>query len=176
MATSRSVNRVILVGNLTRDPAMRSLPNGAFITTFGIATNKTWRTVDGKSQEKAVYLNIVCWNKLAEISSEILQLGMLVYIEGELTSMDVDINGTRVTKYEIRASDMKIMDAKGKKGVGREQALANGTNGTSSNVHHDTESGSTNEETKNIPSISSADIEVPSDNDATTTAAASELF
>lgn len=126
MATSRSLNRVDLIGNLTRDPSMKQLPNGAYITTFGMATNKNWKTQDGKIQEKAEYHNIVCWNKLAEICSNLLSLGMLVYIEGEITSLSWEENGVKMMRYEIRASDMKLLDNKEKKGVGMEKALENG--------------------------------------------------
>lgn len=126
MATSRSLNKVILVGNLTRDPSLKQLPNGAFMTTFGIATNKSWKSQDGKIQEKAEYHNIVCWNKLAEICANLLSLGMLVYIEGEISSTLIDQNGNKTLRYEIRASDMKIMDHKDKRGIGIEQAIENG--------------------------------------------------
>lgn len=126
MATSRSLNKVILIGNLTRDPSMKQLPNGAYITTFGLATNKNWKTQDGKIQEKAEYHNIVCWNKLAEICANLLQIGMLVYVEGEIISQIWEQNGVKMIRYEIRASDMKIMDHKGKKGVGIEQSIKNG--------------------------------------------------
>ena len=169
MATSRSVNKVILVGNLTRDPAMKALPNGAFITTFGIATNKTWKTQDGKLQEKAVYHNIACWNKLAEISSEILQLGMLVYIEGEITTTDIDQNGVKYTRYEIRASDMKIMDSKGKKGVGKDQALKNASLLKDSDHH--------TAPTETAPMISElADIKIPEESSSNNEATEGTLF
>lgn len=128
MATSRSLNKVMIIGNLTRSPSAKQLQNDAMITTFGVATNKTWKTQDGRILDKAEYHNVVAWNKLAEICANLLDVGMLVYVEGELTTQSWEVNGVKVERVEIRASDMKIMDAKGKKGVGVEAAIANANN------------------------------------------------
>lgn len=125
MATSRSMNKVMLIGNLTRDPALKQLPNGAMICTFGIATNKSWKDANGQIKEKAEFHNIVAWNKLAEICANVLSVGMLVFVEGEIVSESWEVNGVRVTRYEIRIDDMKVMDAKEKKGVGVDQAMQN---------------------------------------------------
>lgn len=125
MATSRSMNKVMLIGNLTRDPALKQLPNGAMICTFGIATNKSWKDANGQIKEKAEFHNIVAWNKLAEICANVLSVGMLVFVEGEIVSESWEVNGVRVVRYEIRIDDMKVMDAKEKKGVGVDQAMSN---------------------------------------------------
>lgn len=169
MATSRSLNRVTLIGNLTRDPSMKQLPNGAYITTFGIATNKNWKTQDGKIQEKAEYHNIVCWNKLAEICANLLTLGMLVYIEGEIVSQVFEHDGVKMLRYEIRASDMKIMDHKGKKGVGIQQALENAKNSKDDMMMGNPLDGNLVGNHQTMPMISDlANIDVPTDENSNT--------
>ena len=122
MATSRSLNRVILIGNLTRDPVVRYTPSGSVVCTFGIATNNLWKTQSGEQKEKAEFHNIVAWNKLGEICANILATGMLVYVEGEIRSRVWEAEGTRNYRTEIRIFDMKLLDSKGKSGMGLENA------------------------------------------------------
>lgn len=123
MATSRSLNKVLLIGNLTRNPVLRSTANGATVCTFGVATNDSWKDSNGNLQERTEFHNVVAWNKLAEICAQILSTGMLVWIEGELrTRTWEDANGGRRYKTEIKINDMKLLDDKGKKGVGVDAA------------------------------------------------------
>lgn len=123
MSTSRSVNKVILIGNLTRNPVLRTIGNGSVVCNFGIATNATWKDGGSNVQERTEFHNLVAWNKLAEICAQILAVGMLIYIEGELrTRTWDDVNGVRHYKTEIKINDMKLLDDKGKKGVGIDEA------------------------------------------------------
>jgi len=123
MSTSRSVNKVILIGNLTRNPILRTIGNGSVVCNFGIATNATWKDGSSNVQERTEFHNLVAWNKLAEICAQILAVGMLIYVEGELrTRTWDDANGVRHYKTEIKINDMKLLDDKGKKGVGLEEA------------------------------------------------------
>lgn len=123
MSTSRSLNKVILIGNLTRNPVLRSTANSSQVCTFGLATNSTWKDSSGSMQERTEFHNIVAWNKLAEICAQLLAVGMSVYIEGELrTRTWVDANGVRHYRTEIKAQDMKLLDNKSKKGVGVDEA------------------------------------------------------
>ncbi len=69
---SRSLNRVILIGNLTRDPELKYTPNGVAVCTFGVATNRSWTTADGQTKEEAQYHRIVAWQKLAELCGKLL--------------------------------------------------------------------------------------------------------
>jgi single-strand DNA-binding protein len=127
MSTSRSLNKVFLIGNLTRNPVIRQTSNGSIVCSFGIATNSTWKDSKGNLQERTEFHNIVAWNKLGEICSVILAVGMLVYIEGELrTRTWEDANGNKHFKTEIKLEDMKLLDDKGKKGVGIESAKSAG--------------------------------------------------
>jgi len=82
---SRSMNRVMLLGNLTRDPELKYTPAGTAVCTFGIATNRSWTTADGTTKEDVQYHRIVAWQKLAELCGKLLTKGRKVYLEGRLT-------------------------------------------------------------------------------------------
>ena len=116
---SRSLNKVLLIGNLTRDPEMRYTNSGAAVVTFGMATNKSWKDSNGETKELAEFHNLVAWNKMAEICQQLLAKGMKVYIEGSLNtrSWEGDDGVTRY-KTEIRVDEMILLDNKGKEGAG----------------------------------------------------------
>lgn len=82
---SRSLNRVILIGNLTRDPELKYTPAGTAVCTFGLATNRSWTTADGQIKEDVQYHRLVAWQKLAELCGKLLTKGRKVYVEGRLT-------------------------------------------------------------------------------------------
>lgn len=85
----RSLNKVLLIGNLTRDPNLRYTPNGTSVCSFGLATNRSWTNTDnGEKQEKAEYHNIVAWSKLADICGQLLHKGDKVFVEGRLQTRD----------------------------------------------------------------------------------------
>lgn len=81
---ARSLNRAIILGNLTRDPELKYTPAGAPVCTFGVATNRSWTTAEGQTKEDTQYHRIVAWNKLAELCSKLLTKGRKVYLEGRL--------------------------------------------------------------------------------------------
>jgi single-strand DNA-binding protein len=116
---ARSLNKVMLIGNLTRDPEMKYTASGATVTTFGMATNKSWKDDSGELKELAEFHNIVCWNKLAEICQQLLAKGMKVYVEGALNTRSWEADdGSKRYKTEVRITDMILLDSKGKQGVG----------------------------------------------------------
>lgn len=82
---SRSLNRVILIGNLTRDPELKYTPAGTAVCNFGIATNRSWTTADGSTKDEVQYHRIVAWQKLAELCGKLLTKGRKIYLEGRLT-------------------------------------------------------------------------------------------
>ena len=82
---NRSLNRVTLIGNLTRDPELKYTPTGTAICNFGVATNRSWTTNEGQIKEEVQYHRIVAWQKLAELCGKILTKGRKIYIEGRLT-------------------------------------------------------------------------------------------
>src|SRR3989338_9714030 len=81
---SRSLNRVLLIGNLTRDPELKYTPAGTAVCTFGVATNRSWKTADGQTKEEVQFHRIVAWQKLAELCGKLLTKGRKVYLEGRL--------------------------------------------------------------------------------------------
>jgi len=113
--SARSLNLVQLIGNLTRDPELRYTGNGTPVATFGIATNKSWKTPEGEVQELTEFHNVVAWNKMAEICQQLLAKGMKVYVQGSLNtrSWEDDSGNTRY-KTEVRIDEMILLDDKGK--------------------------------------------------------------
>ena len=104
-----SVNKVILVGNLGRDPEVRFMPNGEAVCNFSIATTDSWKDKSGAKQERTEWHNIVMYRKLAEIAGEYLKKGRPVYIEGRLQTRKWEKDG--VTRYntEIIADQMQML-------------------------------------------------------------------
>jgi len=119
---ARSLNKVLLIGNLTRDPEMRYTNSGTPVVTFGMATNKSWKDEEGETKEIAEFHNLVAWNKMAEICQQLLAKGMKVYVEGSLNtrSWEAEDGSTRY-KTEIRVEDMILLDSKGKQGAGMDE-------------------------------------------------------
>jgi len=108
---ARSLNKVQLIGNLTRDPEMRYTPQGTAVCTFGIATNRQWTTDDGQKKDEADFHNIVAWNKLAEICAQLLKKGRKVYVEGRLQTRNWQApDGSQHSKVEVVISDMILLD------------------------------------------------------------------
>jgi single-strand DNA-binding protein len=122
---ARSLNKVMLIGNLTRDPEMKYTASGATVTTFGIATNKSWKDSSGEVKELTEFHNIVAWNKLAEICQQLLATGMKVYVEGSLNTRSWEVDdGSKRYRTEVRITDMILLDSKGKQGVGIDEEKA----------------------------------------------------
>jgi len=110
---ARSLNKVMLIGNLTRDPDMRYTPQGTAVCTFGLATNRSWNTESGEKKEDVEFHNLVAWNKLAEICAQLLKKGRKVYVEGRLSTRSWQgQDGTQKQRTEIVISDMVILDRK----------------------------------------------------------------
>ena len=109
---SRNLNKVILIGNLTRDPEMRYTPQGTAVASFVVATNREW-TINGEKKEAVDFHNIVAWNKLAEICGQLLKKGTKVYVEGRLQTRDwTDKDGIKRYKTEIVIEDMIVLTPK----------------------------------------------------------------
>lgn len=110
---ARSLNRVQLIGNLTRDPELRYTPNGSAVCSFGLATNRSWKTDTGEKHDEAEFHNIVAWNKLAEICSQFLVKGRKVYLEGRLATRSwTGQDGAQRSRTEIVISDMILLDSR----------------------------------------------------------------
>jgi len=108
---AKSLNKVMLIGNLTRDPEMRYTPQGTAVCTFGVATNRSWNTDNGEKKEDVEFHNIVAWNKLAEICTQLLKKGRKVYVEGRLaTRAWQGTDGAQKQRTEVVINDMVILD------------------------------------------------------------------
>lgn len=111
---SRCLNRVMLIGNLTRDPELRYTPAGMAVVSFGLATNRVWMTKQGEKKEDAQFHRIVAWNKLAELCSQLLSKGRRVYVDGRIQYREyVDAENNKKQISEIVIDDMVILDNKG---------------------------------------------------------------
>ena len=111
---AKSINMAVILGNLTRAPELRYTPAGHAVCSFGVATNRTWKTAEGDSREDAEFHNVVAWNKLAEICSQYLTKGQKVYIQGRLQTRTWDgKDGVRRSRTEIVADDMVMLQRPG---------------------------------------------------------------
>lgn len=108
-----SVNKVMLVGRLGKDPEIRYMPNNDPVVTFSLATNESWKNKDGQRQEKAEWHNIVLFRSLANIAHQYLKKGSLVYIEGKIQSRKyLSKEGIERISYEIIADNLKMLGSK----------------------------------------------------------------
>lgn len=109
----RDLNKVMLIGHLGRDPEMRFTPSGRPVTTFTVATNRSWNTGDGERHSETEWFNVVAWGNLAEICKQYLVKGQQVYVEGRLqTRRWEDSEGTRHVNVEVVAAEMMVLGQK----------------------------------------------------------------
>lgn len=112
--SSRSLNKVMLIGNLTRDPELRYTPQGSAVCSFGVATNRSWMPSEGgERREETEFHRVVAWNKLAELCSQLLTKGRKIYIEGRLQTRSWETaEGEKRQSTEIVADDMVLLDSR----------------------------------------------------------------
>ena len=105
------VNKVVLVGRIGRAPEVQFTPSGVAVAKFSVATSETWKDKQGNKQEKTEWHNIVAWNKLAEICGEYVTKGMLVYVEGKLTTRSWEDKQSGQKRYatEVTADTLKML-------------------------------------------------------------------
>ena len=104
------LNKVFLIGRLTKDPETRFMQDGEAVCNFGLATNETWKDKSGKKQEKAEFHNITMYRRLAEIAGQYLKKGSQVYLEGKIQSRKyTGKDGIERTAYEIICHEMKML-------------------------------------------------------------------
>ena len=104
-----NLNKAFLLGNLTRDPEVRTTPSGQTVAAFGLATNRTWKDKMGQKQEKVEFHNIVLWGRLAEIAAQYLKKGQNIFIEGRIENRSwTGPDGQKKYKTEIVAENMQM--------------------------------------------------------------------
>ena len=115
---SKSINQVILMGNLTRDPELRTTPSGQSVCSFSIAVNRSWQGQDGQAQEAVDYFDITAWGKLGELVNQYLSKGRKCLVQGRLSQRSWEQEGQKRSKVEVVANDVTFLDAGGQGGSG----------------------------------------------------------
>ena len=127
---ARGVNKVILLGNVGRDPETRYAQNGTAVTRFSIATSEIWKDrSSGEQQERTEWHNIVCFARLAEVAGEYLKKGSKVYIEGQLRTSSWEQDGQKKYRTEVNAKELQMLDSKGRSEI--QTSLQDGPSGSS---------------------------------------------
>lgn len=107
------LNKIMLIGNLGRDPEMNYTPSGVAVTKFSLAVSRTFKASSGEKREETEWFNVVAWNKLAETCNSYLRKGNKVYIEGRLTQRKyTDKNGVERTAVDVVANEMEMLTPK----------------------------------------------------------------
>ena len=114
------VNKVIIVGNLGRDPEVRTTPSGQSVANFSVATTRRWNDRDGNRQEKTEWHDVVCWGKQAEIAGQYLTKGKQIYVEGRLEtrSWEDKTHGDKRYRTEIVCDNFQMLGRKGESNAG----------------------------------------------------------
>lgn len=127
-----SVNKVILIGNLGKDPELKFTPSGVPVAKFSLATTEKFKDSEGNMQEHTEWHNIVLWRRLAEIANEYLKKGSPVYIEGSIQTRSwEDKDGQKRYMTEIMARQLQFLGRKGEGAAGAAGEPAGGTENTS---------------------------------------------
>src|SRR5487761_1383140 len=106
---AKGFNKVILMGNLTRDPETRTVPSGQTVTNFGLAVNRTWRGQDGTTQESVSYIDCVAWGKTGEIIAQYMQKGRPILVNGRLDQRSWEQDGQKRSKIEVIVEDFNFV-------------------------------------------------------------------
>lgn len=113
---ARGLNKVMVIGNMGRDPELRYTPSGKPVTSFSLASSRSWTAPDGERREETEWFNVVAWGNLAEICSQKLSKSQQVYIEGRLQTRSwEDEHGQRHFRTEVVANEMIILGPRGEK-------------------------------------------------------------
>lgn len=115
-----NLNKVMLIGNLTRDPEIKYTPKGSAIAELGLAINRYWTTESGEKKEETTFVNVTLWGRQAEIAKEYLTKGKPVYIEGrlQLDTWDDKTTGEKKSKLKVTGDQMQLLGSRGEGGGG----------------------------------------------------------
>jgi single-strand DNA-binding protein len=109
-----NLNKAMIIGNLTRDPEVKTTPSGITVASFAVATNRVWTDQQGQKKENVEFHNVVAWRRLAEICGQYLHKGSKIYIEGRLQTRDwTGQDGVKRYRTEIIAENMIMLDRAG---------------------------------------------------------------
>jgi len=131
---ARSVNQVIMMGNLTRDPELRQTPSGQSVVSFSLALNRSYKDQSGEWQEATDYIDVSAWGPLAERVAQYMTKGRRCLVQGRLQSRSWEQDGQKRSKVEVLANDVTFLDGRGEGGEGSGAGSFGGSNnGGSSN-------------------------------------------
>lgn len=130
---SKSINQVILMGNLTRDPELRTTPNGQSVCSFGMAINRSWQGSDGNQQEAVDYFDVTAWGKLGELVNQYLKKGRRCLIQGRLSYRSWEQDGQKRSKVEVIANDVTFLDGGNQGGGGAPRQDDSSSNNSKTN-------------------------------------------
>ncbi len=157
-------NRIILVGNLTRDPELRYMPNGGAVCTTGIATNRKFKKQDGSAGEEVCFVDITFFGRTAEIANQYLKRGKKILVEGRL-KLDqwTDQNGGKRSKHTVVVDNMQMLDSKGSNegGYNQQNSQPSGNYNNSNNQQQDNYKKPAVQQSDNIPDIDIDEDEIP---------------
>ena len=133
---AKGFNKVILMGNLTKDPETRTTPSGQTVTNFGLAVNRTWRGQDGQQQEAVSFINCVAWGKPGEIIAQYLSKGRALLVSGRLDqrSWDDKESGQKRSMVEVVVEDFNFVDSGNSNNAGDSSAAKSSSNKKSDDV------------------------------------------
>lgn len=115
---AKGFNKVVLMGNLTRDPETRTTPSGQSVTNFSLAVNRTWKGQDGTTQENVSYIDCVAWGKTGEIIAQYMQKGRPLLVSGRLDQRSWEQDGQKRSKVEVVVEDFNFIGGGGGDGAG----------------------------------------------------------
>lgn len=157
---AKSVNKVILIGNLGKDPEIKYTSSGMAVAKFSLATNERYKDKDGQWQDRTEWHNIVAWQRLAEIVGEYVKKGSKLYLEGRIQTSSWDDKETGQKKYktEIIANDLVLLSGRGEgeaegasRGYSRGASAAGGNFDQSHSPHQDDVAHATQIQDEDIP-------------------------
>lgn len=121
---SKSINQVILMGNLTRDPELRTTPSGQNVCSFSLAVNRSWQGSDGTQQDAVDYFDVTAWGKLGELVNQYLSKGRKCLVQGRLSQRSWEQDGQKRSKVEVVANDVTFLDGGGAGSAGGSDSSA----------------------------------------------------
>lgn len=150
---ARSVNQVILLGNLTRDPELRQTPSGQSVASFSLALNRSYKDQSGEWQEATDYIDVVAWGPLGERVSQYLSKGRRVLVQGRLQSRSWEQEGQKRSKVEVLANDVTFLDGRGEGDGGDSPAPRSSSTSSSSKKKDDEANEDIGDEPINLDDI-----------------------
>ena len=149
----RGFNKVVLMGNLTRDPELRTTPNGSNVCSFSLAVNRTWRNASGEQQEAVDYIDCNIWGKPAEIINQYMKKGSGILVSGRLQQRSWEQEGQKRSKVEVVVEDFNFVGGGGGDGGGSSQGGSYSNSSSSSSSSNASKKSEDKKEDKKVEDI-----------------------